>query len=216
MSTWAKIKYLTSEVKATLVDDIRYLLIFVAWSSTSLIMIIASSFMVLYINHYLETGVLQDDEEVTTLFTRIITVSFMTSIVVMFLVAKMLNKVSLKIIFPCVFIARALFCLELRFVKDPRSLYCQIAIGGMITISVAQWIMIYTMFYRSLPGHIRGIMVSIFHTSNSISAIPYVLVAGKLHDKIGHASPFTLVSAYDFTVLFLFLVLLCCGKLKNL
>ena len=37
MTTCAKVKYLTSEVKATLVNDIRYLLSFAAWSSTMLI-----------------------------------------------------------------------------------------------------------------------------------------------------------------------------------
>ena len=159
---------------------------------------------------------MKDDEEVTLLFTRLVAVSFLSSVLVMALVAKMFSKVSLKISFPCVFVVRALSSLQLRFVEDPRSIYCQIAIGVMITSSAAQWIMVLGMFFRDLPGHIRGIMVSLFHTCSHVSAITYVLIAGRLYDLIGHASPFTLLSAYDSAVLLFFLALLCCGKLSNI
>ena len=86
----------------------------------------------------------------------------------------------------------------------------------MITVSTIAYVMIQALFYRGLPGHIRGIMISVLLSFGNISLTIYVVVAGVIYDKLGHSSPFTLVSIIDLGVILFFFVLLCFGKLKNL
>ena len=82
---------------------------------------------------------------------------------------KVADHVSIKSLFPTVFIARALFCFALRFIEDPSQMFCQVAIGGVFIISVVQYIMVQALFLKSLPGHIRGVMVAALYNIGNIS-----------------------------------------------
>ena len=116
--------YLTGEVKSTLLKDMRYLLSFVAWFSTSLVQVLLTSFLLLYLTDYVKIGVLNDDDEASMIYTRITGISFIISALIIPFIGKLIDVVPTKLVFPFVFLTRALFCFQLRYVKDPRSLYC--------------------------------------------------------------------------------------------
>ena len=119
-------------------DDKKYLLSFVATISTGLAPLLISTFLMLYISHYVTTGVLKDDKEAKSLYSRVSAVGFIVSALFLPIMGKIADQISIKSLFPAVFIARTLFCFALRFVEDPLQIYCQVSIGGVFIMTVIQ------------------------------------------------------------------------------
>ena len=142
LSPCEKIKFLTNQVLQTVKSDMRYSLCFASWVSTSLVPLLASTFLMLYISHFAKIGVLADDKEAKALYSRLSGVSYAVSALLLPFIGKVADIIPLKLLFPFVFLARAAFCFALRYVEDPSQQYCQATIGGVFVISVIQYIMV--------------------------------------------------------------------------
>ena len=102
----------------------RYSLCFASWVSTSLVPLLASTFLMLYISHFANIGVLADEKEAKVLYSRLSAVSYTVSALLLPFIGKVADIVPLKLLFPFVFLARAAFCFALRYVEAPSQEYC--------------------------------------------------------------------------------------------
>lgn len=66
-----------------------------------------------------------------------------------------------------------------------------------------------------MPNEIRGVMIGINNFFGLLGQTIFSVIAGIIFDKVGPASPFTLVSMCDFTIAFIAIIVSCYGLLKN-
>ena len=85
----------------------------------------------------------------------------------------------------------------------------------IIIASAIQYISVEVLFLRSLPNEIRGTMIGISNFFGLLGQTIFSVVAGIIFDKIGPASPFTLVAFCDFTIAIVAIIVACYGNLRQ-
>ena len=73
MTKMEKVKYLTSKVVKLVLSDVKYPLCFIGVMVTKLVAILYSIYLMLWMTSFVETGQIESDERVKTLYSEVLT-----------------------------------------------------------------------------------------------------------------------------------------------
>ena len=85
----------------------------------------------------------------------------------------------------------------------------------IIIASAIQYISVEVLFLRSLPNDIRGVMIGMNNFFGLLGQTVFAVIAGIIFDKVGPASPFTLVAYCDFSIALLAIIVSFRGLLSQ-
>ena len=159
------------------------------------------------------SGAIEGPKEVEMLFSQISLVSIPSTFIVIFA-----SGYFSDIIKPVYMIAPAFFCRSIvtycfKLIDEPTSWLTFALSAAMIACSVVQVVSLESLFMKNLPGDVRGAMTILLAFFLSLAALLYNGVGGPVFDSLGPASPFVLVSAFDFAFCLFAIMLGCSGYL---
>ena len=135
MTKCEKIKYLTTQVIALLKSDLKYSLCFVAWMSTSLIQILYSIYLMLWITDFVHSGVLEDDREAKAIYKNSMTIAMTLAAVMLPAIGKIIDIVPARYICPLAFFCRSVLVSQFSIIQDPRSTHSFFLIISVVFVS---------------------------------------------------------------------------------
>ena len=135
MSKWEKVKFLTSTVCDLIKSDVKYSLCFIAWMSCSLISILYSIYLMMWITEFIHTGVLEDDKAAKTIYKNTMTVAMISCAILLPAIGYVIDYIPGRIVCPIAFLSRGILVSQFSIVKDPRSMYCQFLIISVVLTS---------------------------------------------------------------------------------
>jgi len=85
----------------------------------------------------------------------------------------------------------------------------------LIILTVVEAISIEVLFFRGMPGEIRGTMMGMYAFFGQLGTLVFTLVGGQMFDRISRSAPFVFLAGMDTLIVLLALGLICTGRLKS-
>merc|ERR1712060_542155 len=158
---------------------------------------------------------IESEERVKTLYSEVLTGAMIGTLFALPVIGKIADTSPITIFLPGAFLLRGMIAAQFSGIHDPESTTSIIMSMLIIIASAVQYISVEVLFLRSLPNEIRGTMIGISNFFGLLGQTIFSVVAGIIFDKIGPASPFTLVAFCDFTIAFIAIVISFYGLLRQ-
>ena len=214
MEKFDKIRYLTGRVCTVIRSDVKYLFCFVAVMMTSLVQVLYSIYLVLWIDSFVHSGALESDSQAKKIYSALLTAAAISAMIVVPIFGKYADKIPPSIIIPLVFFIRSATAFQVQKIDDPNGNWFAIVSVSIVLASTIQVITVTTLFIRNLPNDIRGTMVGIWQFFANLGCTIFSLVGGILFDEISPSAPFDLVAVCDAAICILAIILACFGSLR--
>lgn len=182
---------------------------------TRLVTVLFSVYLILWVNKFIGTEKIPDQVAATGVYTLIVGISMIGGLIAIPLIGILADKVSNKILLPIVFLIRGLCLGAFYFLKDAAGIASIALMTVIIIMSFAEATVLETVFWRKLPGDVRGTMNGCFSAFGMVGTLIYLQAAGRAFDKLGEASPFVIVFFCDIFMVLLCLILLLTKKFKD-
>lgn len=200
MTNSEKVKYLTGKVIELVKSDIKYPLCFLGVMVTKLVTILYSIYLMLWMTSFVETGMIDSEERVKTLYSEVLTGAMIGTLFALPIIGKIADTAPISVFMPVAFLLRGIIACQFSRLHDPESTLSILMSMLIIIASAIQYISVEVLFLRSLPNEIRGTMIGLNNFFGLLGQTIFSVIAGIIFDKIGPASPFTLVAFCDFTI----------------
>ena len=125
------------------------------------------------------------------------------------------DKVPSKVLVPIAFSLRGAIGYSYLFIKDPESVGATFISVTLIVLTMLEGVSIEILFFRGLPGHIRGTMIGIMGFWGHIGILIFTLLAGIMFDSMGRNAPFVFLAILDCCFVLIVLVMISLGKLTK-
>ena len=106
MSKTDKVRYLTSKVVKLVMSDVKYPLCFMGVMVTKLVTILYSIYLMLWMTSFVETGMIESDERVKTLYSEVLTGAMIGTLFTMPLFGKVADSAPISVFLPVAFLLR--------------------------------------------------------------------------------------------------------------
>jgi len=106
MSKRDKVKYLTSKVVKLIMSDVKYPLCFMGVMVTKLVTILYSIYLMLWMTSFVETGMIESDERVKTLYSEVLTGAMIGTLFAMPIFGKIADSAPIAVFMPIAFLLR--------------------------------------------------------------------------------------------------------------
>ena len=123
-------------------SDAKYLLCFAAVTVIKLIQVLYSIYMVLWIAHFIELGVLADAEEAKTIYKNVLTIGAISAIIAIPIIGKLADSVPYNCFFPLSFFIRGILIIQFNDIADPSTVYSMVISVAVILASTIQFIVV--------------------------------------------------------------------------
>lgn len=194
-------------------SDPRWLFLFLAISQAHLITYLYSSYLVLWLNSFVSTGQIANDQQVGMLFSRMTLVSIPLTIITILATGYLADFVRPVLLIAPAFLGRAIGTHMFKYVTEPEEFGAYALVCALIFFSIIQVISLESLFMKNLPREARGAMTIILTFFMDISALAYNGGAGPVFDSLGPSAPFQLVAIFDTALCVLAITLGACGYL---
>lgn len=124
------------------------------------------------------------------------------------------DKAPSRVMIPIAFSLRGACGYAFMFQSDPESFSAMAICILLVVFTVLEGICLDVLFFRGMPGNVRGTMLGMFNFFGNIGVLTFTLVGGHIYDHIGRNSPFVFLAGMDTFLVLLALVMLCLGKFK--
>ena len=142
--------------------DAKYLVCFVGAGIVRLVLILFSTFMLLWITSFVDSGLLPNEKASKDLYSMIVMLSIITTLVVLPVSGCLGDRVPTTIMIPVSFGLRGLCGMAFLYISDPRTTASIILCVALITLSMVENVCIEATFMKGMPSDIRGIMVGFY------------------------------------------------------
>jgi predicted MFS family arabinose efflux permease len=179
-----------------------------------LVGILFSTYMLLWIQSFVNTGYLEAEDDALRIFRKVMMISMVGNLVVLPLVGWLSDTVRSAILIPFAYALRFVACMAFTHLEVPDSTSAYISCTFLILATQLENVSVEVLFMRDMPGDIRGILNALLHFSGQIGILFYSQVGGRLFDSMGPAAPFWLLGIMDIVVGGLALILGLLGKFE--
>lgn len=142
-------------------SDIKYPLCFLGMMVTKLVTILYSIYLMLWMTSFIETGKIESEERVKTLYSEVLTGAMIGTLFALPVIGKIADTSPITIFLPGAFLLRGMIAAQFSGIHDPESTTSIIMSMLIIIASAVQYISVEVLFLRSLPNEIRGTMIGI-------------------------------------------------------
>lgn len=177
--------------------------------------ILFSTFWLLYILSFIQTGEVASTQEAETIYQYVMIVSVVCGMACVPIVGRLADNVNPQIMLPVSCLFRLSSIVGFYFIEDPKSYYSYGISTAIVLGTLLESICNDAVLFRNADREIRGV---IFGTSNAFGftgQFIFSLVGGYLFDEYGPKCPFLLVGACDLVLFVITALLACCGVITN-
>ena len=135
-------KYLSGRIKEEVMSNAKYILCFTAVTVIKLVQVLYSIYMVLWITHFIELGVLADAEEAKTIYKNVLTIGAVAAIISVPIIGKLADSLPTYIFLPLSFFIRGALITQFDLIDDPRTVYSVFISVAVILASTIQFIVV--------------------------------------------------------------------------
>jgi len=205
---------ITARLWEVISSDVKYPLCFISAMVVRLISVLFSVYMLLWIESFVSTGYLADENESLSIYRRIIMISMILTGVLLPFLGHLADKTPSKVLIPIAFFIRCVAAFMFITLERPDTFGAYVSCSLLILATVLVVVSIEVLFMRGMPGDVRGAMNGVLHFFGQIGILFFTQIAGGLFDNVGPWAPFACVGVCD-SILFTAAVLLSFyGKLK--
>ena len=194
--------------------DPKYIICFLGASIFKLNGVLFSNFIVLWLTSFVDDGLITEERS-QDLYQRLILIAIFPCIVFAPLFGLIADKVPSKVLVPVAFSLRGAIGYAFLFIKDPESVWATLISVTLIVFTLLEAVSIEILFFRGLPGHIRGTMVGIMAFCGHVGLLIFTFLAGMMFDGIGRNAPFVFLAILDCCFVAIVLVMVSLGKLTK-
>ena len=177
--------------------DPKWCFLFTAISQAHLIAFLYSSYLVLWLTSFVSTGQIADEKSVEMVFSKMTLFSIPSTILTILVTGFLADYIKPVLIIAPAFFGRAVTTYMFKLEEEPQETRAFALVSLLIVFSILQVISLESLFMKNLPRDVRGAMTITLTFFMGISALAFNLVGGPVHDSMGPAAPFVLVSIFD-------------------
>ena len=215
MSKRDRIMHITNQVIKLVQSDIKYPLCFLGVMVTKLVTILYSIYLMLWMTSFIESGKIESEERVKTLYSEVLTGAMIGTLFALPIIGKIADTAPIGLFLPGAFLLRGAIASQFKNISEPESTVSIILSMLIIIASAIQYISVEVLFLRSLPNEIRGTMIGLGNFFGLLGQTIFSVVAGIIFDKVGPASPFTLVAVCDVGIAAIAIIISFYGLLRQ-
>ena len=215
MSKRDRIMHITSQVVKLVKSDIKYPLCFLGVMVTKLVTILYSIYLMLWMTSFIESGKIESEERVKTLYSEVLTGAMIGTLFALPIIGKIADTAPIGLFLPGAFLLRGAIASQFKNISEPESTLSIILSMLIIIASAIQYISVEVLFLRSLPNEIRGTMIGLGNFFGLLGQTIFSVIAGIIFDKVGPASPFTLVAVCDVGIAIIAIIISFYGLLRQ-
>ena len=112
MSIYDKVQYLTSRVTELVLSDIKYPLCFLGVMVSKLVTILYSIYLMLWMTSFVETGVVESDERVKTLYSQVLTGAMVGTLIALPFFGRIADTAPIGVFLPIAFLVRGMIAYQ--------------------------------------------------------------------------------------------------------
>lgn len=121
MSKFDKVKYITGKVMLLVKSDIKYPLCFLGVMVTKLVTILYSIYLMLWMTSFVESGKIESDERVKTLYSEVLTGAMIGTLFALPIIGKIADTAPIELFLPISFLLRGVIAYQFKNLADPES-----------------------------------------------------------------------------------------------
>lgn len=171
LSACEKVGRISSRVWETIKSDIKYPVCLLAAMITRLFAILFSVYMLLWVTSFVDSGVLESENEAKAIYTRMVVMSMIFTVCSLPLIGYMSDTAPSHITIPFTFGARALILFGFMSIKRPDTWLATFSASLIIVFTVMENVSVEVLYLRTMPRDVRGAMNGAFAFFGSIGAL---------------------------------------------
>lgn len=176
--------------------------------------ILFSTFWLLFIASYIGTSI-PNAQAAETIYSNVMIVSVVLGVALVPLAGFVADKFNPLVVVPIVFFMRVGAIAMFIQISDPNSLLSYSSSVMLVLGTLFEGVTLETVLMRNASPNIRGLFMSAFTAFGYMGQLIFSIVGGILFDRYGPKVPFYFVGCLDLGFALLFLLLTCCGTIKN-
>ena len=193
--------------------DPKYIVCFLGVGAYKMIAVLAGNYFILWFTSFVDEGLITEKES-AELYQKVVIISSLVSFLTAPLCGMAGDRVPSKILVPCSYLLRAASGFLWTFAQVPESFFVYFVAILMGIGTGLEFISISVLFYRGLPGKIRGTMQAAMTFFGTAGKLIFTLSGGHMFDHLGRNSPFIFQATADMVVVVAALILIWMGKLN--
>ena len=119
LSNWEKTRHLTKRVIELVKSDAKYGFCFFALMVNKLANLLNIMFIILWMTSFVESGVIESDGEVKTIFKNVMTFSMISTALLLPIFGWIVDATPPHIVLPVIFLVRAVIAGQFQLIDDP-------------------------------------------------------------------------------------------------
>lgn len=192
-----KVKGLTIVVIKELKKKPILLVSVIGATITRLISVLFSSYLILWIQTFVDAGLLENENVGKDIYTFIMVASALVSVFVFPMAGFIVDYFPSKYTVPGSFIFRCLTTFLFWCIERPDTTMAYTVCIMMVVGTIIENIAVDSIFNKNLPKETRGLLSGVYSFGGQVGILIYSFLAGYLFDKIGPKSPFILIGVLD-------------------
>lgn len=195
-------------------NDGKYVICFMGSFIVKIIHVLFSNFLLLWVTSFVDEGHFSEDEA-KDFYEYIMLVGTIVAALLLPFFGIMADRLSSTIMVPLAFSFRALCGFSFMFLTDPQSTATYCLVSALTCATMIEAISIDVLFYRGMPGGIRGTMMGAFTCFGLAGIASFTLVGGQLFDRLGSTAPIYGLATLDSFMVLLSIIMACLGFFKG-
>ena len=215
--TWTKpeqLSYLTRKVLRITFYDLHYTVSIWGYAIANIAGDLINTYCVLWLSTFVDSGVLKSQEEAKEIFNSIITISCISLVVFLPIIALLADRLNPIYVVIISYLARGVSLHSIMLIDDPKSDNLKALIAFIFFLTTLQVVAMDMLFFANQPKDVRGALGGARAMFSNFFTILFVFIAGWQFDNGDKRAPFTLCGNADWGLALLMAGLACLGKVK--